>query len=480
MKLLPTPFPNLISVAIMLTFACNFSQAQFAKNYSPRSTHSELSKDLIHGLESQFNEEDKRMPGSREIRQINFDRRMTFMEKVMDGAFIKDDSLENYVKNVLDKIVGSNTLQSYPRRVLILSSPHVNAVCYGQGIYAVTVSLLGRIENEDQLAFILAHEVAHDELGHIRTRIVQEADLDLENRAREQTFKIISGKIVKEEIDEFRKILYDYTRYSRKNEIKADSMALVLLRNADYNEKKAFSALSVLQTAQSPKYDIGLELFLPFHTADYPFQDYWLNNRPTVYSKKYMGTFLYSADSIETHPSIAVRKKVLTPFINDSSAGTFHQSLEFVQTVSEIAAFETVESAYKNKQYDLSLYYALQLYNRYPHNAYLVSKIGMILIDLYEARNSNRFHNYVAKYTPNYGDEVKLINSFLHNLTQKELGELAYRFMYNPANFNVHERTHYYLLWRISSLTDRSDVHVRTSNEYRDRFDAGISHYKYR
>ena len=119
------------------------------------------------------------MPGSREIREINFERRTNFMEKVMSGAFIKDDSLEKYVDNVLHRIIEGNTLGSYPRRTLILSSPNVNAVCYGQGIYAVTVSLLGRVENEDQLAFILAHEIAHDELGHIRTRIVQEADLDL-------------------------------------------------------------------------------------------------------------------------------------------------------------------------------------------------------------------------------------------------------------------------------------------------------------
>ena len=135
-------------------------------------------------------------PVDREVRRINFERRMAFMEKVFDGAFIKDDSLENYVGNVLNNIVEYNTLQSYPRRALILSSPHVNAVCYGQGIYAVTISLLSRIENENQLAFILAHELAHDELGHIRSRIVQEADLDLEEKARSRLLKSSRGKSI--------------------------------------------------------------------------------------------------------------------------------------------------------------------------------------------------------------------------------------------------------------------------------------------
>lgn len=480
MTLLSVRFLKLLSGVIVLTFLCQVAKAQFARNYSPRQTHSQLSKDLIEGLESQFDEEDKTMPGSKEVRQINFERRRTFMEKVMNGAFIKDDSLEKYVDNVLDRIVDSSTLQPYPRKALILSSPHVNAVCYGQGIYAVTVSLLGRIENEDQLAFILAHELAHDELGHIKTRVVKEADLDLEGKAREQTFRIISGKVVKEEIEQFRETLYDYTRHSRRNEIMADSMAIVLLRKAGYNEGMAFAALSVLQAAQSPKHEIGAELFLPFHSPDYPFQDYWLNDRPIVYSKKYMGTFLYAADSIETHPGIDIRKKLLGPYIKHDATTTIHQPQAFVETVGEISAFESVESAYKTNEYDLSLYYALQLHNRYPNNAYLVSRIGKILTDLYDARNSNGFYNYVPKYTPNHGDELKLINSFLHNLSQEELGELAYRFLHHAGNFNQQEKSHYYLLWKIASLTGKNDVLVQVAAEYGRRFGSGINFYKYR
>ena len=68
-------------------------------------------------------------------------------------------------------------------------------------------------------------------------------------------------------------------------------MALAIMRRARYDETEATSALTILQSAQSPKHEIGAELFLPFHSATQPFQDYWLNDRLTVYSKKYMSTF---------------------------------------------------------------------------------------------------------------------------------------------------------------------------------------------
>ena len=477
MKTLATRFYQYALSTTVLILAFVSLKAQLTYQYHPRQTHSELSKDLIRQLEFQFEAEDKNMPADREVRRINFERRMAFMEKVLDGAFIKDDSLENYVGNVLNNIVEYNTLQSYPRRALILSSPHVNAVCYGQGIYAVTISLLSRIENENQLAFILAHELAHDELGHIRSRIVQEADLDLEEKARRQTFKIISGKIDNNEIAEFRNLIYGYCKHSRKNEVRADSMAMTMLRKAKYDEREAFSALSILHSTQSPKHDIGAELFLPFHSAENPFQDYWLNDRLTVYSKKYMGTFLYSADSIETHPTITVRKKMLSGYLTNKIEKHAGQPLEFVIAVSETAAFETVESAFKNREYDLSLYYALQLYNRYPENAYLVSRIGKILTDLYEVKNLPKFEDYVAKYTPNYCNELKLINSFLYNLTQQELGEIAFHFL--NKDFNRSEKSHHYLLWKISSLTYRNDIIAKISDEYKSKFGAGIQSYKY-
>jgi hypothetical protein len=138
-----------------------------------------------------------------------------------------------------------------------------------------------------------------------------------------------------------------------------------------------------------------------------------------------------------------------------------------------------VESAYKNNEYDLSLYHALQLYVRYPKNTYLVSRIGKMLTDLYEARNTNRFEDYVAKYTPNYCDELKLINGFLYNLTQKELGEVAFHFLTNASNFSKSEKSHYYLLWKISSLTSKDDVLRKTSTEYKSRFGSNIVSYKY-
>jgi putative metalloprotease len=51
-------------------------------------------------------------------------------------------------------------------RVGIMDDPHVNAASAGGGEFYVTTGLLQKA-NDDQLRGVLAHELAHDDLGHV-------------------------------------------------------------------------------------------------------------------------------------------------------------------------------------------------------------------------------------------------------------------------------------------------------------------------
>jgi predicted Zn-dependent protease len=51
-------------------------------------------------------------------------------------------------------------------RVGIMDDPHINAASAGGGQFYVTTGLLQKA-NDEQLAGVLAHELAHDDLGHV-------------------------------------------------------------------------------------------------------------------------------------------------------------------------------------------------------------------------------------------------------------------------------------------------------------------------
>jgi hypothetical protein len=84
-------------------------------------------------------------------------------EPKVASPLYRDDQLGMY----LTEIVGRLTPESYktvggpPLRVVVIRDPRLNAFAMGHGLVAVNTGILGRVDNEVQLAAVLAHELSH-------------------------------------------------------------------------------------------------------------------------------------------------------------------------------------------------------------------------------------------------------------------------------------------------------------------------------
>jgi predicted Zn-dependent protease len=77
-------------------------------------------------------------------------------------GFVPSAQLHDYVKGVLLRLLKGVTLPpSFKPEVRILAAPEFAGECTPDGTLIVTVGLLEQLENEDELAFVIGHEVAH-------------------------------------------------------------------------------------------------------------------------------------------------------------------------------------------------------------------------------------------------------------------------------------------------------------------------------
>ncbi|HOX82825.1 MAG TPA: M48 family metalloprotease [Chryseolinea sp.] len=473
---------GIISLFFLLSYAV--SNAQLKTSYTARGSYIAFTKEFTATYKDQTAQEfpdSLYIPNRHLVKRINAKRHAFLVSEVQKGAYVKDDSLENFVNSVLLNLVEATpSLDNHYRKIFIKRSLQANASCYGRGLFMANIGLIGRIENEDQLAFVVAHEMAHDELGHIRERILLEASTNLSLKTKEQLKKIMAGEIEPEEIEELRNLIYGVTKHSRENELKADSMAIVLINNAGYDVDEAISALSMIEYSLKPKRPIDVDLFLPFDAIEYPFKIEWLDEQLSLYNKDRSEiSFIGLKDSVDTHPEIEFRIQELHLKKNASHKSVQYQDSEFANSCIELAEFETVETAYLQKKYDWSLFYAMQLLNRYPKNAYLISRIGKIFSTLYTSKNSGTFNFYVSRYTGYYSNELRWVSNFLKNLTKKELGDVAFYFLSNPNNFNEMNKSHYYNLIEICELTERDDVKKRTEQTFKKVFGKSIGNYTF-
>ncbi|MBV9571307.1 MAG: M48 family metalloprotease [Alphaproteobacteria bacterium] len=77
-------------------------------------------------------------------------------------GFVPSPQLQSYAQGVLARLlVNVKMPPSFHPQVRVLAAPEFTGECTPDGTLIVTVGLLELLENEDELAFVLGHEVAH-------------------------------------------------------------------------------------------------------------------------------------------------------------------------------------------------------------------------------------------------------------------------------------------------------------------------------
>ncbi|HKZ08822.1 MAG TPA: M48 family metallopeptidase [Methylomirabilota bacterium] len=114
-------------------------------------------------------------------------------------------------------------------KVAVVDDDHINAGSAGEGQYLVTTGLL-RKANDQQLAGVLAHEVAHDDLGHVAKAQRLNTGLAIGMVILDQiipgsgNITPIAGTLISR-------------AYGRQEEYQADAHGAVLLKRAGYSPK---------------------------------------------------------------------------------------------------------------------------------------------------------------------------------------------------------------------------------------------------
>jgi len=157
--------------------------------------------------------------GRRTYRQV--------LQEMRDKVLPKNSEEVRRVRQVLTRVARAAAIEPLQREINlrvrgyefeweanVVREHEVNAFCLPGGKVVVYTGLLGVAKNDDQLAVVLAHEVAHALAHHSSERLAREQDNGL--------FGI------------FRAL-----KYERMQEEEADHIGLFLMTFADYNPEEA-------------------------------------------------------------------------------------------------------------------------------------------------------------------------------------------------------------------------------------------------
>jgi beta-barrel assembly-enhancing protease len=113
------------------------------------------------------------------------------------SGLLRDPILEEYLADLVHRLLPPGTREAgVSPSVHVIINPSLNAFAYPTGAIYVHSGLLARLENEGQLATVLAHEIAHIVHRHAIRHLREERNKDLWKRIAVVTTPLVLGPLL--------------------------------------------------------------------------------------------------------------------------------------------------------------------------------------------------------------------------------------------------------------------------------------------
>jgi len=167
--------------------------------------------------------------------------------------FIQDTSINAYVSDVGKRILQAVGSQPFEYRFFVLNSQEVNAFAVPGGLVFLNSGLILTIDNEDELAGVMAHEIGHVAARHISKRSDKAMPLSLATLGALLLGIFLGGKaasaVATTAIATSETVLL---KYSREDEEEADSLGLKFMEKAGYDRRAMISMLKKIRRSYGP------------------------------------------------------------------------------------------------------------------------------------------------------------------------------------------------------------------------------------
>jgi len=166
-------------------------------------------------------------------------------------TIIDDPRIVNYVNRVGQKIVSQLPVQPFEYRFYVIKKHTYNAFATPAGYIFINSGLIADMDSEEELAGILAHEIAHVACRHISKRIEKNKKIGLATMAGLLAGIFLGGSAATSAAVATSSIAAGKSlalKYSREDEIQADQIGLKYLTRAGYSGKGMLTVLKKIRS----------------------------------------------------------------------------------------------------------------------------------------------------------------------------------------------------------------------------------------
>ncbi|MDB4088103.1 M48 family metalloprotease [Flavobacteriales bacterium] len=403
---------RIISILILVMVAnISFSQSPYKRQQSAGEIPDDLKlsiKEKIYNDTEELRKENNNHNLSDIERKFLENTNIRIDELLQSGKILFGDEMTTYINKLGKLILEKNNKPELIEklRFYTVKSSVVNAFTTHQGMIFVNVGLLAQVENESQLAFVLAHEISHYIQKHV-----------LESHLN--TLEYVNKRNNKD----YDEVITELSSYSKGQEFESDSIGYMMYTKAGYNPEDASKAMNVLQYSHLPFDEIPVN-------KDFFNKDSYKLNLEKYFSDELMTYKDISDkdDSRSTHPNIKSRKEKmnkLASFESEFNLKTeYLLSKEEFEKVQKIARLDNLKNNITSRNYIKVVYESYLLKRLMPNEPYIDYCLAK---SLYAISKLKTYENFYTVFSNDdfEGEISKVYHLFSEQLSNYEINILA-------------------------------------------------------
>ena len=292
------------------------------------------------------------------IKKVFTEHEKKMKTAITDSVYFFNEDLNKNLEVILNEIYSSNPVINHGDYYFFIKNSIVpNAGCYGDGSFEINLGLFTTYNSDDELAYVICHEIAHKILDHSYKKL-------------NDVMSTFNSKETKEEIRKVEKTKYgrtragltlldglnsDFLQHSKEAEVEADSLGYIFFQNTGYQPKSAVSALEKLKITDGSYFDFPIKLDSIFDFKSYPFKAYWLEEEVPLFEvSEEIDDFSFASAKEKTHPEIDFRiDKIQEGFSIDDSGKVSNLS---INEINKITSIQSITYAIDLNLLDLAFY----------------------------------------------------------------------------------------------------------------------------
>jgi Zn-dependent protease with chaperone function len=377
------------------------------------------------------------------------------------GDFYINDEITSYLEGMIQKIDPDNNPESGIYRVLLSRSSIPNAFCTVDGTVIVNIGLIGLMENESQLAGVLAHEISHFKKSHSLKQVKASIEDSKSGRRAYSS-------------------LYLSMKYSRDSEYEADAAGLNLIAASPFDAYEYSKALELVTGKNSDSTEIDL---LQFFKSDVFKLDTSIISAKEVKrllkksAKKEERTLLSGNDEMfESHPEGQKRQLAAGEILSSISymKPTIAANDADFKRFQRLARFEMVKNDYFRADYLQGLHNALRLSDLYPTNAFAKNMIVSNLYWLCNLKSAGVIDDLLDETEIRNIKSMAQLKLIFQETPNDELGKFLFTYLKKLWEAdNTNETVLYYLASAADIHLGKETAKIHYKN-YSSKFPNGI------